>query len=192
VIPVYLGFLMPMALPEVQRVLLAFSYASLAAVDLWSGQDPLPDGPIATRPRIRYRDLVLARRTWSVQTADLPSTARSADDTAWFLDWTRWVRDNALPPRVFASSQPRLRTNRGDGGGEEPEEQGTPLTKPQYVDFHSPFSLGLLDAVIRSGNQRLVLTEMLPDLDQLWLRTGEGSHVTELTVEVNGVRRRHR
>jgi hypothetical protein len=188
VVPVYLGFLMPLALPEVQRVLLTFSYVSMAALDLWGGQDAPPtDSPVLARPRIRYGDLVLSRRTWTVQARDLPSTARTTDEAQWFLDWIRWVRDHGLPPRVFATSRPRMRSY--GGVGEEPPEPGMRLTKPQYVDFESPFSLGLLDAVIRSGDQQLVLTEMLPDLDQLWLRTGEGSHVTEVTVELDGVRR---
>jgi Lantibiotic dehydratase, N terminus len=193
VIPVYLGFLMPMALPEVQRVLLTFSYASMAALDLWAGQDPPPsDGVVAARPRIRYRDLVLQRRTWTVEAKDLPNSTSADGEAEWFLDWARWVHDHGLPRRVFAATEPQLRSAPGTEGAAEPEERGTPLSKPQYVDFDSAFSLSLLDAVIRTGNQRLVLTEMLPDLDQLWLRDGAGGRVTELTVELDGVRRRIR
>ena len=62
VIPVYLGFLVPLALPEMQRLLMNFSYTSMARIDLWSGVDqPLRDKPVGGHPRVRYRDLVLTR-----------------------------------------------------------------------------------------------------------------------------------
>jgi hypothetical protein len=34
-----------------------------------------------------------------------------------------------------------------------------------------------------------VLTEMLPDIEQLWMRGDDGRYVSEQTVEVTGIRR---
>jgi hypothetical protein len=191
VIPVYLGFLMPMALPEVQRILLTFSYPSMAALDLWGGQPRPPEGTrVVHRPRIRYRNLILQRRSWTVNSEDLPVSGPGRGEAEWFLDWSRWVRENGLPRRVFLSSEGGGRPSDRDDDDDTP--RGTPLTKPQYLDFDSYFSLMLLDNVLKSGPQRLALTEAVPDLDQLWLHGADGSYVTELTVELDGVARRPR
>lgn len=187
VIPVYLGFLLPMALPEVQQVLLNFAYVGMAQLDLWAGTEvPLPDRGIAGYPRIRYRNVVLQRRMWKLHPDHLPP-ARTPDqsEAEWFLTWARWRRDNGLPRRVFATPEGSRLTGAGavDGG-----EGGRPEHKPLYVDFESLFSLQLLEAMARNAGSRLVLTEMLPDRDEQVLRVGGQTYVTELTVELNGVR----
>lgn len=195
VIPVYLGFLLPMALPEVQQVLLNFAYVGMAQLDLWAGTEvPLPDHGIAGYPRIRYRDVVLQRRMWKLHPDHLPP-ARTPDQSEadWFLTWARWRRDNGLPRRVFATPEgSRLtRAQAADGAGGEGGDAGGRLDhKPLYVDFDSFFSLQLLEAMARKAGTRMVLTEMLPGRDEQALRIGDQTYVTELTVELNGVRER--
>jgi hypothetical protein len=188
VIPVYLGFLMPFALPEVQRVLLTFSYNSMAMVDLWGGVAAVSDDQTVMRlPRIRLGNVVLQRQQWRVSPAVLPTRKDETTEAEWFLSWRRWQRENGLPERVFVSSaepsgQDRQRERAGD-------VEGAPLTKPQHIDFGSYFSLTLLDGVLRSAAGRLVMTEMLPELHQLWLASGQDRYVTELTLELDGVKR---
>ncbi|MDQ2956733.1 MAG: lantibiotic dehydratase family protein [Actinomycetota bacterium] len=167
VIPAYLGFLLPMALPEVQQILLNFSYASLASLDLWAGVD-LPSDHIVQLPRIRLGNVVVQRRSWRIPAAELPAEVEGCPDHEWFLGWRRWQRSVGLPRRVFASL-----------GGER---------KPLYVDFDSYFSVQLLQVAARGATSTAVLTEMLPGPDELWLRDGEDRYVTELTVELNGMR----
>jgi hypothetical protein len=182
VVPVYLGFLTPMALPEVQRGLLLFSPTTMASPDPWHGVDkPLGGAAIGGHPRLRYRDLVLTRRTWKMLPGHLPDRADAGSDAAWFLAWQRWRRDNGLPPRVFAA------VDAAPVDGAEGEPPATAPRKPQYVDFDGYFSLGILDQLVRQARNRVVMQEMLPDLDQLWLRTGEGSFVTEQTIELTRV-----
>ena len=180
VIPVYLGFLMPLALPEVQRALLLFSPTAMAPLDLWQGTDaPLGDSPIGGHPRVRYRDLVLARHTWKMKPSHLPRRTKGQGDAEWFLAWQQWRRDNGLPRRVFAAVDTVL------GGRDEGEEAGpTHPTKPQYVDFDSFFSLQSLDHMATKAERRVVMTEMLPDPDDLWLQGEDGAYVTEQTVEI--------
>lgn len=208
VIPVYLGFLLPMALPEVQQVLLNFAYLGMAQPDLWAGTTvPLPGRGIAGYPRIRHRDVVLQRRMWKLHPDYLPPAQGPEQSTAeWFLAWARWRRDNGLPRRVFATPEGTRLTAPapGDAAGNDPVAGGTaagggaaggdpggrPDHKPLYVDFDSLFSLRLLDAMARRAGSRLVLTEMLPDRDEQVVRHAGGSYVTELTVELNGVRHR--
>ncbi|WP_407664808.1 lantibiotic dehydratase [Micromonospora tarensis] len=106
VIPVYLGFLLPMALPEVQQVLLTFAYLGMAQPDLWAGTTvPLPGRGIAGYPRIVHGDLVLQRRMWKLHPDHLPTRTPEQSDAGWFLSWQRWRRDNGLPRRVFATPE---------------------------------------------------------------------------------------
>ncbi len=186
VIPVYLGFLLPMALPEIQQVLLNFSYTGMAQVDLWegSGGGPDPDG-ILRRPRVRLGNLILARRSWQVPADDLPRAGTGQDQHEWYLSWRRWRLAHGLPRRAFV-------TARAAGGAAEKPADGSRRGeyKPMYVDFDSYLSLTVLEPVVRSGAGHLVFTEMLPDPDQLWVRTGRGRHVSELTIELDGIRAR--
>lgn len=204
VIPVYLGFLLPMALPEVQQVLLNFAYLGMAQPDLWAGTTvPLPGRGIAGYPRIRHGDVVLQRRMWKLHPDHLPPARTPEQSEAeWFLAWARWRRDNNLPRRVFATPEGTRLTapapadapadapaGGGRAGGEKGGDPGgRPDHKPLYVDFDSLFSVQLLDAMARRAGSRLVLTEMLPGRDEQVLRHAGGSYVTELTVELNGVR----
>ncbi|MDG4832113.1 lantibiotic dehydratase [Solwaraspora sp. WMMD1047] len=176
VVPVYLGFLLPMALPEIQQVLLTFSPTGMAALDLWAGTTvPLPDRGIAGYPRIRYRDVVLQRRMWKAHPDCLPAVAADAPGSDWLLAWARWRREHGLPRRVFVTP---------DGAGRA-GARAFGSHKPLYVDFDSYFSLTLLAAVAREADKRLVFTEMLPDHGQQWLTDGGAAHVSELVLAFN-------
>ncbi|WP_433528000.1 lantibiotic dehydratase [Micromonospora sp. CA-263727] len=189
VIPVYLGFLLPMALPEVQQVLLTFAYLGMAQPDFWAGTTvPLPDRGIAGYPRIVHGDLVLQRRMWKLHPDYLPARGGQLDDAEWFLAWQRWRRDNGLPRRVFATPEGGRLAPADDDAGRAGAPGGRPDHKPLYVDFDSYLCLQLLAAMGRSAGSRLVLAEMLPDRDEQLLRGEAGAYVTELTVELNGVR----
>lgn len=61
--------------------------------------------------------------------------------------------------------------------------------KPQYVDFDSYACVRLLETAVRKSESTVVLTEMLPGPDQLWLRDGGHRYVTELTVQLDGFER---
>ncbi|MEV6784610.1 lantibiotic dehydratase [Streptomyces sp. NPDC051098] len=170
VIPVYLGYLVPLALPEIPRTLLLLSPTSMAPLQVWAG---VPSGPahmgVTRRPRVLHGNLVLSRRSWSTTAASLPMRRTGAPDAEVFLAWQRWRREHQVPDRVFAtvSSGPR-----GGAGA-----------KPQYVDFHSHLSLSAFEALIKSPEDRVELREMLPAANGLHVFSDEGNHVAELSVE---------
>ncbi|MFI6785071.1 lantibiotic dehydratase [Micromonospora sp. NPDC050276] len=172
VIPVYLGYLVPLALPEIPRTLLLLSPSSLAPVNLWGG---VPEGEprdgVRYRPRVRHRNLVLSRRAWTVGGQDLPRLSPQVADEDWFLAWQRWRRAHGLPERTFAT----VTETSGDGRSRS--------GKPQYVDFASYLSLYALDGLLQSPGARVVFREMLPDEDALHVRSSRGEHVAELAVE---------
>ncbi|MGW5640609.1 lantibiotic dehydratase, partial [Streptomyces sp. NPDC003832] len=170
VLPVYLGYLVPLALPETARTLLLLSPTSLAPLDVWAG---VPQGPahggVTRRPRVRHRNLVLARRCWTTTAASLPALPAGSPESEVFLAWRRWRREHELPARVFAT----VSTGPRGGAG----------AKPQYVDFDSPLSLAAFEALVKSPEDRVELREMLPAENGLHVVSERGSHVAELSVE---------
>ncbi|MEC3997826.1 lantibiotic dehydratase [Actinacidiphila sp. DG2A-62] len=178
VVPLYLGYLVPMVLPEVPRTLLLFSPTSRSRPEAWRG---VPEGPerggVTSRPRVRYRSLVLHRRRWTAAPGALPVRTPGADDAAWYLAWQRWRREHGLPARVFATVRPA-----DDGTGPAAAFGGG--AKPQYVDFDSPLSLTALEGLLAGGPVRTVFEEMLPEQDELHVRSPRGRHVAEVALEI--------
>ncbi|MEW1841117.1 lantibiotic dehydratase [Nonomuraea angiospora] len=182
VIPVYLGFIIPPALPKVQRTMLLFSRTIFAAIDMWGGTHPHEQiKTIRSRPRVRFGDVIVSRRRWTVHPDFFPAGTTADGDAESFLAWRRWQRDNGLPQRVFATlGVAPLKPDTGSA---------MPTFKPQYVDFGSALSLQLLSRLARDGNRLIVLEEMLPDIEQLWLESAEGRYVAEQTIEITGTTR---
>ncbi|MEU3066683.1 lantibiotic dehydratase [Streptomyces sp. NPDC006906] len=171
VIPVYLGYLVPLALPELPRTLLLLSPTSMAPLNVWAG---VPEGEpscgVTGRPRVRHGSLVLSRRSWSAPATVLPLHRPGTPEDGWFLDWHAFRRTHGLPDRVFATVS--------DTGA-----RGATGAKPQYLDFDSPLSLSAFEALVKSPDARVVFREMLPDEDALPTVSGPGRHVAELAVE---------
>ncbi|WP_030864041.1 lantibiotic dehydratase [Streptomyces sp. NRRL F-2747] len=167
VIPVYLGYLVPLALPAIPRTLLLLSPSSMSPLDVWAG---VPEGDaqggVRTRPRVVHGDLVLSRRSWTTTAGGLP--VQGAQEAGHFLDWQRWRRAHGLPERVFAT------VSAG------PSALGA---KPQYVDFSSLLSLAAFEPLLRDPGHRVVFREMLPDPGGLHTYSEHGAHVAELAVE---------
>lgn len=172
VIPVYLGYLVPLALPELPRTLLLLSPTSMAPLNVWAGvPEGTPDeGGVTSRPRVRHGSLVLSRRSWSAPAAALPLHRAGAPEDGWFLDWHSFRREHGLPDRVFPTVS--------DTGA-----RGATGAKPQYLDFDSPLSLSAFEALIKTPQARVVFREALPDEDALHTVSGHGRHVAELAVE---------
>ncbi|MFI8160009.1 lantibiotic dehydratase [Streptomyces microflavus] len=172
VIPVYLGYLVPLALPELPRTLLLLSPTSMAPLNVWAGvPEGAPDeGGVTSRPRVRHGSLVLSRRSWSAPAAALPLQRAGVPEDGWFLGWHAFRRHHGLPDRVFVTVS--------DSGA-----RGATGAKPQYLDFDSPLSLSAFEALIKTPQARVVFREALPDEDALHTVSGHGRHVAELAVE---------
>ncbi len=182
VIPLYLGYLTPTALPEIHQVLVCFAPGGLARLDLWAGTgEPVPYGGVTSYPRLVLHDLVLQRRMWKVDPEAFPYRDPRDTDAEHLLRTHRWKREHGLPDRVFAQADPY------DGGtaAERGDAARVAHRKPLPVDFQSWLSLGLLEQLARGASSRIVLTECSPDLGELWLRDEHGrAHVAEFLVEL--------
>ncbi len=132
-----------------------------------------PFAPAAHRPRVTIDRFVLSREQWVFQVAD-SDWAFAKDERERFYLARRWRQDHQLPERVFYRV---------------PVEQ-----KPTAVDFSSIVLVNLFAKHIRqtqaAGHTQFTVTEMLPDLDQLWLTDREGRrYSSELRfVAYDGVR----
>jgi hypothetical protein len=168
VVPLYFGYLVPEALPEIPRTLLLLAPSFQVQLDVWRGvpQRPAVDG-VTGRPRVRYRGLVLHRRSWTADSGVLPAREPGGSEADWYLRWQRWRARHGLPDQVFA------RVHEQQRGG-----------KPQYVDFASPLSLLALEGEIGGKQARVVFEEMLPAEDSLHVRSERGDHMAELAVEL--------
>ncbi|WP_323138602.1 lantibiotic dehydratase [Streptomyces sp. NBC_01571] len=176
VVPLYLGYLVPMVLPEIPRTLLLFSPTARSVPDVWRG---VPTGPeddgVTRRPRVRHHSLVLQRRSWTAADGTLPLRAPDTTDGEWYLGWHRWRVRHGLPDRVFATVHEETSGESGGWFGG---------SKPQYVDFESPLSLTALEGLLAGKHARTVFEEMLPGESELHVTSPRGRHVAELAVEI--------
>lgn len=185
IIPVYLGFLVPMLLPEIQQVLINFSHASMCPMYMWSGTNaPGTGDTIAYYPRLRYKNLVLHRALWKLNTEFFPKREHGQSDASFFFDVSRWRKQQGLPKYVFVTPDVAQQQNQApdeDGGGNVFQ------TKPFFVDFDSYLSVGMLENYIQNAQRMVVLTEMLPSRDQLWLQQNNQEYVTEFIFETSNI-----
>lgn len=125
--------------------------------------------PLPHAPRISLGNLVIAREQWNFVPADLPFLAQK-DPARQFLDIRAWGKANGMPRRLFVKS---------------PAER-----KPWFLDFDSPMLTAAFISLMKkvTGNASIRLTEMLPDLDHLWLTDRDGRRFTsELRLAARAV-----
>jgi hypothetical protein len=116
-----------------------------------------PAAPAAHRPRVTIDKVVLSREQWTFQVTD-SAWAFAIDEQERYRLARRWRQDHQLPERVFYRVPAEL--------------------KPVAADFRSIVLVNLLARHIRqtraAGHAEFTVTEMLPDLDQLWLLDRQG------------------
>jgi hypothetical protein len=116
-----------------------------------------PVARAAHRPRITIDRFVLSREQWVFQVAD-SAWAFAKDEQERYYLARRWRQDHHLPERVFYRVPVEL--------------------KPTAADFRSIVLVNLFAKHIRqtqaAGHTEYTVTEMLPDLGQLWLTDREG------------------
>ena len=136
-------------------------FAGLLVAKITNALDFLPRG--THRPRVTVDRLVIQRETWSIAPSTLEFLAATTELDV-MIGVRAWAKGLGLPRFVFVKS---------------PLEQ-----KPIYVDLESPVSLRILNRILRhakehvGGEQAVSVSEMLPDLEHLWLTDAEGNRYT--------------
>ncbi|MGV9382821.1 lantibiotic dehydratase [Nonomuraea sp. NPDC003707] len=120
-----------------------------------------PFGGATHSPRITVDRLVVNREAWTFPAADV-AWAFVKDERRRYVQGRRWRAQHDLPERGFV----RVPTER----------------KPMAVDFRSLSLVNLLGKSIRrsaeTGSGTVTISEMLPDIDRLWLRDARGARYT--------------
>jgi hypothetical protein len=116
-----------------------------------------PLAPAPHVPRITIDRLVISREQWAFQLADSSWAFADSEQERFYLAQC-WRREHDLPERVFY------------------RVPGEP--KPVAADFRSIVLINLFAKHVRkaaaAGHSEYSVTEMLPDLDQLWLADRAG------------------
>jgi hypothetical protein len=120
-----------------------------------------------------------------------PQREPGQDDFTFFLHLNRWRREQGLPRRIFIAPKQAFGSPKAqDQPAEEGNVAGQQMRnyKPLYLDFENFFSMALLEALVRDSTQTLVLTEMLPNQGQLWLKQQGHSYVSEFMLEIHTIK----
>ncbi|MFJ5986427.1 lantibiotic dehydratase [Lentzea sp. NPDC092896] len=143
----YLGYLMPISLPD--RVAPLYSDLTCGAADLSPLQPVSLDGDVRIADRLRYRDVVLGRRYWDFLASSLTEPFSSvAGATALRARY-------GMPAELFA----------GMGGvitSREDFEARVNGPKPQYADLTNALHLRCLPRLTSRYGDHVRLTEALP------------------------------
>jgi hypothetical protein len=111
-------------------------------------------GAIGHRPRVTVDGFVLARERWRFEASDL-AFVKLAAPLERFVGARRWAATHQIPRFTFIKAPTEL--------------------KPIYLDLDSPIFVEIFCKLVRGGDDAIIVTEMLPTFDQLWLLDAEGS-----------------
>jgi hypothetical protein len=144
----YLGFLMPLMLPD--RVTALYTDLSCGWADLDGLRSTVDHGGVVERGRLRYRDVVLARRSW-----EFKAMPRLGQESEVALGTAKLRGRYGIPEHVFV----------GAGGAIESMadfEERLNAPKPQYVDLGNALHLRCLPKTLSRYPGPVKLTEALP------------------------------
>jgi hypothetical protein len=116
---------------------------------------------LARSPRVMIERFILSRERWRFAPDEVPF-AHLRHPHERFLSACRWARGHSLPRHLFVKI---------------PEER-----KPYYLDLHSPPLVDLFARLARRGSE-VIVTEMVPGIEDTWLTDAEGrTYTSELRV----------
>ncbi|SEL52151.1 hypothetical protein SAMN05216359_110143 [Roseateles sp. YR242] len=129
----------------------------------------------AHQPRVTVGPLVWIRESWRLPAARMSDIAEASSARA-IVELTRLRRDLGLPQRVFLKLK------------NEP--------KPVFMDLVSPPFIALLQSMLRrqlraDPQAMLVFSEVLPDMDRLWLSDRNTGQVYTSELRLAAFARRH-
>jgi Lantibiotic dehydratase, N terminus len=125
----------------------------------WLGQINISLG--AHTPRVLIDGVVVQRERWRLPSAEV-MTADVNDDLLGFAALNRWRVVRGLPRQVYVKGSDR---------------------KPVFIDFVIPYCRKLITTLAEKA-EHLVIEEMYPAADGLWLNTARGGFTSELRMSV--------
>ena len=185
VVPLYLGMMYPLAVPNLQKTLLLFSPPPIMGPSS-DTDDVQPTGDeVIYHPRLRHRNVVLQRASWDCTIAAFPLRERDATDFQYLLAVSRWKSTRNLPDRSYVTISETLATP--SAGGSEGESTGGVIdaSKPCFLDFRLPSCVLLLEKMAAGKTGTLRFTEALPLPEDAPFSTDGNQHVSEFVLEIH-------
>lgn len=181
---IYLGFLVPYALPYHLGLLFLLSACGQVSFSLrrWADQRELMTGAteIKACPRLRHGRVVLERARWYVPAAEFPLPAAGESEAAYFVRLNLWRTKVGLPHQVFCVYSAIWQKDRAERTREAISRPG-----PYLVDFRSRLCVRALPKAIADYGQVLTFEEALPEPGTGEIaQSGRGRHVSELVVDI--------
>ncbi len=181
-----LGFQGPRGRSELFRMLGHFNPAFYLSWDAVSGSindRRRQKGEPSCMPRIVFEDcLVLQRRHWIFPKPSLPERGPQDTDWRYFQKILAWRAEHGLPDEVFVYVTQGRQLELVDE--EARRKVGRDDYKPQYISFHNPILVRLLEKLIDKTPEALTVAEMAPNSGQLQ-RLGDRRYVTECIMQWN-------
>lgn len=180
----YHGFLMPLLLPNMHRVLTLLGMNGVLIYVL----PILRSGRFSTRekigliPRVSLGNIVLVRKSYMIPRELLPSVELS--EVEFFSAIQLLIKEHSLPTSGFVRVSP-FDTNPGSTDSKlDWANLDFKNMKPFYVDFHNPRLVQLLYLAMSRHDYPIVLSESLPDVDDQNLKVAGEYHVSEFQFEM--------
>lgn len=175
----YMGFLVPHALPSDEMLLAMISgapYFSFSELSLDLHQRLLASpAPVITAPRITHRDLLLFRRRYAVE-RDFLLPSIDASPAAAFRELNLRRRVEGIPDEVFV--RPLF------GRQITPVERAM-SPRPQHLDFMSRLHVAGADKRTRQLGSTLLAEEFYPHPSGQGVQSTAGRHAAELFFEIS-------
>jgi hypothetical protein len=178
IVPLYLGMLYPLILPELQTLLLHFAPPAILRTDVFAGRAADSDA-IVRLPRLRYRQVVLERARWLVPAAQLPQRAGGESDYRYLRRLSAWRQEAGLPRQAYV----KILGTAVAGANQQIGGYGFG-NKPVYIDFHQPLCLGLFEHLMTDARGRVQFTECLPDAADALTAPDGARHTHEFIFEL--------
>jgi hypothetical protein len=183
VVPLYLGMMHPLAIPSLQKTLTLFSPPSIMGPGHEDDKDEALGSDMRYAPRLRSRNIVLRRGSWTCSLSSLPARSPETTDFQYLLAVEAWRQQHALPERgfvtIFAAQDTASKSE------EEPTGAGLDTSKPLFFDFHAPSCVLLLEKMIAGKSGRLRFTEALPLPEHASFSSDRKQYVSEFILEIH-------
>jgi hypothetical protein len=177
----YMGFLVPVVLPNLVMATLNFSRAvfpgSLAIFDEFEqkyqkGQAVAPQ-PLRYYPRLCLGKIVIERARWDIENSVLPHRQPHEGDAEYYRRLLSWKQELGLPDQIFVRvNHSTVRENIEDH-------------KPIMFDFNNYLHMQYFDKLVKPTDYSITITEMLPTPQDLFFQQAGERFVTELQFEVS-------
>lgn len=181
----YQGFLVPMLLPQTQRVIAVNNGDGVSAIisAVIMKSKFIVSGKICVFPRVSLGGVILFRRTTIFFREHIPDPAM--DSFEFYKNIQTWKAENNLPNEVFIRlSLLSMEFLQGYGKNIAWEKFSYKDSKPFYLKLDNPRMVRLFARALKRNDFPVSVTEVLPSMSDQHISINGRPHVSELLFEI--------